>query len=176
MKKTISTLFQTIILVSIVVIARLLPHPPNFTPIAAVALFSGAYLTKKQSLVIPIIAMMLSDLFIGFDSLPMRIAVYGSILIGVFIGYCISKNKSIGSVVAASFASSLIFFIITNFGVWAFGTMYTKSLSGLLDCFILAIPFFKNTLLGDLFYSGLFFGSYEFVRSVPKLKILNFKL
>ena len=155
---------MSIFFIIVCVIARILPHPANFTPLIAVALFGGVYLTKKQAYIVPIIAMLVSDFFIGFDSLPMRISVYGSILFGVLLGFWIKKNKSVGSVISASLLSSIIFFTITNFSVWAYGTMYTKSLSGLINCYIMAIPFFKNTLLGDLFYSGVFFGGYEFVK------------
>jgi hypothetical protein len=165
MKKTILSLCQPLLFVIICVVARVLPHPANFTPIGAIALFGGTYLTKKQAFTIPIVAMLLSDLVIGFDNFPMRLTVYGSILIGVFFGLWIKKNKNVGSVIGASLFSSVIFFLLTNFTVWAFGTMYSKGFIGLLNSYYYAIPFFKNTLLGDLFYSGVFFGGYEFAKS-----------
>jgi hypothetical protein len=158
-----------ILFIIICIIARILPHPANFTPIAAVALFGGVYLTKKQAFIIPVLAMLVSDFFIGFDSLPMRISVYGSILLGVLLGLWIKKNKNIGRVISASLLSSVIFFIITNFSVWAFGTMYPKNLTGLFSSYFYAIPFFRNTLLGDLFYSGVFFGGYELIKTFSLL-------
>ena len=167
---------KLLLFLAIGILARLLPHPANFTPIAAIALFGGTYLTKKQAIALPLIIMILSDLLIGFDSIQMRASVYGSLLISVLLGFWINKNKTAGNIIVGSLLSSIIFFVITNFSVWAFGSMYVKSISGLTECYLMAIPFFKNTLLGDLFYSGLFFGGYELVRSVSKLKILNFKL
>jgi hypothetical protein len=124
------------------------------------AIFGGVYLNKKQALTLPILAMILSDSVIGFDSLPMRLSVYGSFLIAVFVGFWIKNHKDSKHIILASLFSSLLFFLITNFTVWAFGTMYAKSISGLAECYYLAIPFFRNTILGDLVYSGVFFGVY----------------
>lgn len=166
MNKLISSTIQPLLFILIGVLARILPHPANFTPITAIALFGGAYLTKRQSYVIPVLIMFLSDLVIGFDSYNMRISVYGSILIGVLLGSWVKKNKSSLTIIKASLIASTIFFIITNFTVWAFGTMYTKNITGLINAYLYAIPFFKNTLLGDLFYSGIFFGGYELVMNL----------
>lgn len=171
MKRILSSMIQPSIFILIGAVARIVPHPANFVPIAAMALFGGTYLNKKQALILPLAAMVLSDFIIGFDSLHMRISVYGSFLIMVLVGFWIKKHKNIKSIVAASVFSSIIFFVITNFAVWAFGTMYPKSLLGLIECYILAIPFFRNTLLGDLTYTGIFFGSYEYLFSfMPKNK------
>jgi hypothetical protein len=151
----------TFILVGIV--ARILPHAPNFTPIGAMALFGGAYLTKKQALILPIAAMILSDFFIGFDSLPMRMVVYGSFFVMVLIGLGLKEKIGIKKLAISTLLASVLFFVTTNFAVWAFGTLYPKTVGGLIDCFILAIPFFQNTLLGDFFYTGVFFGGYNLV-------------
>ncbi len=142
-------------------LARVIPHAPNFAPIGAMALFGGTYMDKKQALILPILAMMLSDFIIGFDSLPMRIAVYGSFLAIVLIGFWLKKRLSYKTLIVSSLAASVLFFFVTNFAVWAFGTMYPKSLYGLSQAFFYALPFFRNTLLGDLFYSGAFFGGYQ---------------
>jgi hypothetical protein len=178
-KLLISKLAQPLTFIAIGAISRVIPHPANFAPIAAMALFGGVYLTKKQALILPILAMILSDFIIGFDSLPMRLSVYGSFILVVLIGFWIKKHQSTKNIVFASFFSSILFFIITNFAVWAFGTMYPKSLTGLTECYLLAIPFFRNTLLGDLTYTTVFFGSYQFLKSFSKKKslarILNFK-
>jgi hypothetical protein len=171
-KLLISKLAQPLTFVAIGALSRVIPHPANFAPITAMALFGGVYLNKKQALTLPILAMVLSDLIIGFDSLPMRFSVYGSFLVAVFIGFWIKKHKSSKNIVFASLFSSILFFVITNLAVWALGTMYVKNLSGLTECYLLAIPFFRNTLLGDLFYSGVFFGSYEFLKSFSKKKRL----
>lgn len=143
---------------------RLLPHPPNFAPIAAMALFGGAYFNKKSfAFSVPLIAMFLTDAIIGFHS-GMWI-VYLSFALIVVIGMLMLKKVSIKNVVLASVTASLSFFIITNFGVWAFGTMYPKNIAGLVECYIAAIPFIQNTLLGDLFFSGVMFGIFEFAKT-----------
>lgn len=143
---------------------RLIPHPPNFAPIAAMALFSGAYFNKKSfAFAVPLAAMFLTDAIIGFHS-SMWI-VYLSFALIVLIGLLMLKKISIKNVVVASVTASISFFIITNFGVWAFGTMYPKNIAGLIECYIAAIPFIQNTLLGDLFYSGIMFGMFEFAKS-----------
>lgn len=165
-KLLISKLAQPLTFIAIGAISRVIPHPANFAPISAMALFGGVYLNKKQALTLPILAMILSDLFIGFDSIPMRLSVYGSFLISVFIGFWIKNHKSSKNIVFASLFSSILFFVITNFAVWTFGSMYAKSLTGLGECYLLAIPFFRNTVLGDLFYSGSFFGVYNLLLNI----------
>lgn len=151
----------TFILIGLV--ARILPHPANFAPIGAMALFGGVYMSKKQALILPIAAMILSDFIIGFDSLPMRLTIYASFLIMVLIGFWLKKHNKFGNIVIASLAGSLLFFLATNFAVWAFGALYPKTIGGLTECYLLAIPFFRNTILGDFFYSGVFFGGYNFI-------------
>ncbi len=146
-------------------LARIIPHAPNFTPVAAMALFGGTYLNKKQAFILPILIMLLSDLFIGFDSLQMRIFIYGSFLITVLIGRFLKRNLTLTNTILASFASSIVFFLITNFAVWAFTPLYLKTFDGLVNCFIMALPFFRNTLLGDFFYTGIVFGSYRLTNS-----------
>ena len=145
--------------------ARLIPHAPNFTPVGAMALFGGYSLNKKQAFILPIAIMILSDIFIGFDSLQMRIFVYGSFLLTVLIGRLLEKNPSNKNMVLASFASSIVFFTLTNFAVWAFTPLYLKTFNGLINCYIMALPFFRNTLLGDLFYTSVIFGSYRLASS-----------
>ena len=164
MKKILQKLIQPTTFILIGVVARVLPHPANFAPIAAMALFGGSYMGKKQALVLPIMAMVLSDLFIGFDSLPMRLTIYGTFLIMVLIGFWIKNNKNTKNIIFASLFSSVLFFATTNFAVWAGGIMYPKTLAGLANAYTLAIPFFRNTILGDAVYTGLFFGGYEFAK------------
>lgn len=138
---------------------RLLPHPANVAPIAAMALFGGAYLDKRYALVLPIAAMLVSDMFLGFH--PMMPFVYGSFLLTGGIGMWLSSHKHPVTIFAASLVSSLLFFLITNVGVWLVGGLYPKTFAGLETCFIYALPFFRNTILGDLFYTGIFFGAGE---------------
>jgi len=143
---------------------RLLPHPPNFAPIAAIALFGGVYLSRKFALGIPILAMLVSDIFIGFYKPVVMASVYGSFVLCGLIGLWLKKHKKAGTIIGSSLLCSVLFFIITNFAVWAFTPWYTKTLAGLVQCYALALPFFRNTLLGDIFYVGVFFGAYELVR------------
>jgi hypothetical protein len=150
---------------------RLLPHPPNFTPIGAIALFGGVYLSKWLAISIPISAMIISDVFLvllrktSFSSYPffLMLSVYGSCILCVFFGLWLKKRKRWYFVFGTSFLCSVSFFLITNFGVWAFTNWYPKNIRGLIECYIMAISFFKNTLLGDFFYVSLFFGSYELI-------------
>lgn len=149
---------------------RLIPHPPNFAPIAAIALFGGAYFNKKSlAFAVPLSAMFLTDAIIGFHS-GMWI-VYLSFALIVVIGMLMLKKVNVKNVVLASVTASISFFIITNFGVWAFGTMYPKNIAGLIECYIAAIPFIQNTLIGDLFFSGIMFGVFEFAKT--KIPVLS---
>lgn len=164
MNKINSRFWVITLLILAAAFVRLIPHPPNFAPIAAMALFSGAYFNKKSfAFAVPLAAMFLTDAIIGFHS-SMWI-VYLSFAVIVLIGMFMLRKVSIKNVVLASVTASISFFIITNLGVWAFGTMYPKNIAGLIECYIAAIPFVQNTLLGDLFYSGIMFGVFEFTKS-----------
>jgi hypothetical protein len=157
------------------IIARLLPHPPNFTPVGSTALFGGTYLDKRWALVLPIAIMVVSDWLIGFDSWTSRAYVYSSFLLTGVIGLWLRSHKNFKNVVLATFLSSLAFFLITNFGVWAHSGMYQKTWDGLMQCYLLAVPFFRNSLLGDFFYTGIFFGAYEISLMVIRKKQLAFQ-
>ncbi len=159
MKLKITDIINPLLIIAIAVVLRLLPHPANFAPIAAMALFGGAYLNKKYALIVPIAAMFLSDFFLGFhNTIPF---VYGSFLLTGVIGLWLRKHKNVHNIIFASLVSSILFFIITNFGVWMVETMYPKTIAGLIECYSAGIPFFRNTILGDLSYVGIFFGGYE---------------
>lgn len=140
---------------------RLLPHLPNFTPIAALALFGGAYLSKKTAFVLPLTALVLSDVFIGSYEPKLMISVYGSFILCVFLGFWLKKHKNWQTVLGSSILGAVLFFLITNFAVWAFTPWYLKTFSGIIQCYLMALPFFRNTLLGDLFYAVVFFGAYQ---------------
>lgn len=158
-----SKLTVSAILIILAVACRLLPHAWNFTPIVAVALFAGVYLGRSYAIALPLIAMFTGDLFLGFYSVPMMLVVYGSyVLVGLLAGL-LKKYKSFGAVIIGSLLASVIFFIATNWAVWQFSTWYTKDLNGLIQCYTMAMPFFRNTLLGNLFYTSVFFGAYEAV-------------
>ena len=125
---------------------RLLPHPPNFTPIFAMALFGGAYLdNKKMAFILPLAAMLISDLFIGFHSL--MLVVYGAIALITALGFLLKNRVRPSTVIGASLLGSLIFYLISNFAVWALFDTYPHTIAGLGTSYVAAIPFFKNSLI-----------------------------
>jgi uncharacterized membrane protein len=163
MNKQFNKLIIPILLIILGLTARLLPHPPNFTPIAAIALFGGLYLPKRWAIIAPLVAVLISDIFIGFYNWKMMLAVYGSFALMGYLGLWAKKNKSLARVVGGTLIGSILFFLVTNWSVWAFGTMYAKTLTGLIESYTLAIPFFRNSLLGNLFYVTILVGSMELV-------------
>ena len=144
--------------------ARLLPHAANFTPIFAIAMFGALYLPKKYALIVPLAAMLVSDIFIGFYSWQIMLAVYSSFAFMGIIGLLVRKNKKFHTVLGGTLLGSILFFLITNTAVWAFGTMYIHNFAGLMQSYTMAIPFFKNSLLGNLFYVGILVGGFEFAK------------
>ena len=151
-------------LILILAFARLIPHPPNFTPIIAVAIVSGYFFKNVNlSLLTLLVAMLISDLFIGFYENV--IFVYASLLLITFAFHKINKKINFKNLFIYGFAGSIVFFVISNFGVWVLGSpgvydvAYDKNLSGLIECYILAIPFFGNTFLSTLIfaYPAIFF-------------------
>lgn len=150
-------------LILIAAFARLIPHLPNFTPVMAIALLGGAnFNSKKWAFIVPFSAMLLSDIVIGFHST--MFAVYFGFAVAVFIGLLIRNKQNLRTVATATLLSAVLFFIITNTGVWLSGSFYPQTLTGLTTCFINAIPFFKYSLLGDLFYTALLFGGFYLVQ------------
>jgi hypothetical protein len=159
--------------------ARLLPHAPNFTPLGAIALFAGAYITNRVlAFIIPILAMILSDAMMGFagwDFPEQIITVYGSFALITALGMNMRSNKNVFRVGASSLAASVLFFVVTNFMVWMSGfytatPLYATNISGLVSCYVAAIPFFTPTVAADLFYSSVLFGAFYLIQiNVPKL-------
>ncbi len=145
-------------------VLRVIPHPGNFAPIAAIALFGGAYLSRKQAMFVPILAMVISDFFIGFDSWTTRALVYGSFMLTAVIGMWLKNHKNVYTVTGASLVSSTIFFLVTNLPFVHPVSLYPYTLEGTLASYTNALPFFKNTVMGDLFYTAVFFGMFELVR------------
>jgi len=141
--------------------SRLIPHVPNFTPLAAIALFGGFYFDKKFAFIAPLAAMLVSDYFIGFSSDWMF--VYGSLAAIAAMAVMMQSRKSAAVVAGTTLASSVLFFVVTNFGVWVMQAWYPKTAAGLAECYIMAVPFFRNTVAGDLFYVAAMFGVYELV-------------
>lgn len=149
------------ILIALGMAARFLPHPANFAPIGAIAIFSGLYLPKKLAFSLPLAAMFFSDLFIGFYAWPIMLSVYVGFVIMGAIGLVVRKNKKLSTILGGTILGSLIFYLVTNGAVWAFGSLYPPTLAGLTQSYYMAIPFFRNSLLGDLFYTGVLVGAYE---------------
>jgi hypothetical protein len=135
-------------------LARLIPHPPNFTPIGAMALFGGACLADRRlALLVPLAALFVSDLFLGLHVLiPV---VYGSFAVNVLFGRWLRSRRSVVNTAAVTLLSSIQFFVLTNFACWML--WYTHTVEGFVTCYVAAVPFFQNTLLGDaMFATGLF--------------------
>ena len=140
-------------------LSRLIPHPPNMTSVTAIALFGGAYFADRRlAFLVPLAALFLSDLALGFY--PHMEIVYASFVLIVCIGLRLQKNRSALPIAGAALASSVLFFLLTNFGVWAFGSLYPMTFDGLIACYVAAIPFFRNMLLGDLLYAIVLFGGF----------------
>ena len=155
-------------IILLAIFARLIPHAPNFAPIGGLALFSGSNFKNKIALLIPLVAMLISDIFLGFHStIPY---VYVSFIIIALIGSLIKNNKW-QSLLLASLTSSVLFFLITNFGVWVSFNMYPKTINGLMQSYVMGLPFFRNTVLSDLFYSFSFFYGYRFLSNFVFNKI-----
>ena len=169
-------------LLLLAVASRLIPHPANFAPMGAMALFGSAYFNRKYlALLLPLLATWLSDLFINnviyvqyypkftwfYEGFYWQYGTY--VLIGL-LGLLIFNKVNLKRVLTGSLVSALVFLIITNFGCWIGSTIYPQNLTGLMECYAMGIPFLKGTLLGDLFYCGILFGSFEFIKvKVPAL-------
>ena len=166
-------------LVAVGVIGRLVPHMPNFAPVTATALFCGAYMTRRQSFAALAAVLLVSDYMLlyikpyggtSFDTLYMPWQlwhstlpyIYASFAISAAVGWWVKSRRSSGYVVAAALLCSVQFFLISNAGVWAAG-MYDRGLDGLMQSYTMALPFFRGTALGDLFYASIFFGGFELV-------------
>ena len=154
-------ILMAIFLVLFGVVTRFLPHPPNFAPIAAIALFGAVYLPKRMALILPLAAMFVSDLFIGFYGTSVMIAVYASFFLTGVFGLWLRRHKKWYTIGGGAILSAILFFVVTNIAVWAFTPWYAKTLSGLSRCFTMALPFFRNTVLGNIFYATSLFGAYE---------------
>lgn len=146
---------------------RLVPHPANFDAIGALALFGGAHLSDRRSaFLIPLAALFLSDALIGFHAqMPL---VYGVFALMVWSGMSLRERRTPLPVAGMAVAASILFFVVTNFGVWAFDGLYPMTFQGLVTCYVAAIPFFANTLAGNLFYSAVLFGGFALAeRKLP---------
>jgi len=182
LKSSFSYLVILAVLIALGVAGRLLPHPPNFTPMAAIALFAGFIFIKRYMAVVAVISTMLLCDFFAFGSLSSSwfgsksmFVVYLALLFPIVFKNFLQKKIGVLRIFGAALASSSVFFLATNFAVWAFSPMYEKTFEGLVLCYTMAIPFFQNTVAGDLIWSGVIFGTYFALRNYSNFQIFKQK-
>jgi len=168
-------------LILLAALSRLLPHPPNFSPVEAVALFGGAYFASKRwALIVPLIGLLVSDIVLAainggayatwFGNAGIAL-VYLCIALSTVLGFGLRGKVSGARVLGFSLLGSVLFFVVTNFGAWLYEGMYPKTLAGLGAAYVAGIPFFQWTVLGTLFYAALLFGGFALLRQrVPALR------
>ncbi len=154
------TMWLAILFIIFTVAVRLIPHVPNFSPLVAIALFAGVYLRKRWAFIIPLVIYVTSDLIIGVHDAVLY--TWGSMALIIGIGLYLKSRKTPMTILGGTLVSSILFFIVTNFGVWASG-WYPRTLEGLIQCFTLAIPFFRTSLASNILYGAVLFGAYELI-------------
>ena len=163
---------KTLMLVAVIIVLalfRLAEWIPNISPIAAMALFAGAQFSdKKLAFLIPLLALLLSDLMLGFHNT--MLFVYGAFALTVLIGIKISHKQNVFSITLSAIAASMLFFLITNAGVWLVYDTYAPGLGGLAESYMAGIPFYRQTLVGDLFFTAILFGGYHLISHKTGLK------
>ena len=157
------------------------PQMPNFTAIGAIALFGSFYLKKKEALLLPLAALWMSDILLNNFIYAEYFAsfslfgdpwVYGGFLAIIFIGFKWLKKLSGKNLIIASFIGAFAFYLITNFSAWLANPIYPKTFMGLMDSYIAGVPFFRNALLGNIFYSFILFGAYDLI-TVKRLSFFS---
>lgn len=149
-----------VVLILLAVASRLLPHPPNFAPIAAIGLFAGSLFNRRSGWLVPFAALLLSDVFLGFYQPVGMLFNYLGFAACLLLGSgMIGARRTAIRLAGATLASSVAFFALSNFGMWANG-YYPRTLAGLTECYVAAIPFFRNTLASDALYTAVLFGGY----------------
>lgn len=165
-------------------ISRLIPHPANFAPIGGMALFGAAYYSKRYWVfIIPIVSMWISDVILNnvvygqyFDHFVWfysgSLFTYAAFALIVLLGMFSLKKVKVPHLIVSALGASLIFFLVSNFGVWFSGMMYPPNFGGLMACYTAGIPFFKNTIAGDLVYTAVMFGVFELsAKRFPALRL-----
>jgi len=167
MNPRLATLISLIVILAAL---RLFPHPPNIAPIAAMALFAGAHFDDRRlALLVPLVAMLISDIVLGLHS--SMFLVYLAFMGTVAIGFWVKRNRSVLNITCAALISSMLFFLLTNFGAWMSLDIYPKTIEGLGAAYAAGIPFFRNTLVGDLGYTFILFAGFWLLeRSIPSVR------
>jgi hypothetical protein len=166
-----SRLLVLLALIGMAATMRLVPHPPNFTPIGAIALFSGSYFGRRPlAYAAALGALLLSDAVLGFYAgISFQ---YAAVALITFLGSVSLRRVSVLRIIASALGSSFIFFTISNFGTWMVSGLYPRDATGFAACYVAAIPFFQNTMAGDLFYACVLFGGFTMAeRMLPSLRL-----
>lgn len=151
-------MLMAVVFIIIGILSRVIPHVPNFSPIIAVALFAGVYWNRKYGYMLPLAMLVISDLIIGLHSTVFF--TWTAMLVIYYLGTRLQKHKTIPATIGYALFSSVFFFIYTNFGVWLTG-WYPQTIQGFLQCYTLALPFFRTSLLANIAYVAVMFGAYE---------------
>lgn len=172
------------LMIFIAALSRLIPHPANFAPIGGMALFGTAYFSKRYwAYIIPVVTMWISDLVLNnvvyaqyFDHFVWfysgSLFTYGAFVLIVIAGSFTLRKVRVPNLIGSALVASVIFFLVSNFGVWFSSAMYPHTVEGLTACYLAGIPFFRNTLLGDLIYTGVLFGVFEYAQyRIPSLRL-----
>ena len=147
------------IIISFGILSRVVVHTPNFSPVLSMAFLGGMYLKGRQAVLVPLALMVISDLIIGFY--PLMAITWGSIVLISILGLWLKERKSFINILSGSIFSAVIFYIVSNFGAWL--TLYPHTVDGLRQCYILAIPFFRSSLVSTVAYSLVFYAAYEWL-------------
>lgn len=143
------------------IVSRLIPHPWNATSVMAIALFAGTYLPRRWTIVLPLAILAITDIILLWhNTVPFTWAAFA--LTGT-LGWWVRRRVTAGRIAVAGLLGSVSFFLISNFGVWLVGQLYPRTLDGLWQCYVAAIPFFRGTLFGDLAFTAALFGGYALV-------------
>lgn len=157
-------------LIALDLAARLLPHEPNFTPLAASTLFAATVLrTRALAFVVPVVALFLSDLVLASEMTSIRLVIYAMFVLPAFVAFLPERIRAPGMFVPAIIAYSLLFFVVSNLAVWAFSGMYPLTAAGLAACYAAALPFLPQTMIGDLFWAAVLFGGAALIQMAPRI-------
>lgn len=152
-------------MIAIGIAGRIMPHMWNTTPVTAIALFMAAYFGFRYSAAAVVAVMAISDAVIGGYQWQVMVSVYASLFAAAAIGMLIRKDARISTALPAALASSALFFLVTNWAVWQWSPLYAHTWSGLIDSYVMGLPFFRNSLIGDIFYTASFFGAFEIIHA-----------